>query len=212
MSTGPGLPGRYPAPAVPQPVTFPRIGQADAAPHASSAAAQPDYSGPHRDLDGSGLLQVAVELRVAGPDDSLQQARRGNPWPAGGGRGWILRPQPAPRPAGRGRPAGMPGCAATWRGRGGTRPGPPHPAHRVPLRWPRSSPAPVTACCAPDQAGWSAGNYPAGTSALWPQCRLRAAGLVPVGRCCTSRVCLHAGKVEQPRNGPNLPFRSTSVP
>ena len=44
------------------------------------------------------------------------------------------------------------------------------------------------------------------------QRRLRYADLIPVGRCCKARVWVHAGKVEQPRNGPNLPFRSTIVP
>jgi hypothetical protein len=43
MSTGPGLPGRYPAPAIPQPVTFPESARQTRAPHAPSAAAQPDH-------------------------------------------------------------------------------------------------------------------------------------------------------------------------
>jgi hypothetical protein len=43
MSTGPGPPGRYLAPAIPQPVTFPESAGQTRAPHAPSAAAQPDH-------------------------------------------------------------------------------------------------------------------------------------------------------------------------
>jgi hypothetical protein len=39
----------------------------------------------------------------------------------------------------------------------------------------------------------------------WPE-------LVPSTGYFISRVYLQAGKVKQPRNGPNWPFRSTSVP
>jgi hypothetical protein len=44
------------------------------------------------------------------------------------------------------------------------------------------------------------------------QCRPQYAELGDVDRFRRSRLFLHTGKVEQPRNGPNLLFRSTIVP